>query len=238
VPKLSFMLTIVGCLLAGELSAQLKPPRYSIGVNILGPDTSCSAAPLFIGSVGPGTPAALAGIHAGDQLQAVDGVAVRDLRDAAGRITSANPGKVVLTLKRNGADLTLPVSRERSDMIWSQQGFRQLDDGALVPADYTDAQAQAERVMKSDLLHAIQAGKYLNVFPGHYPADMSLYYPGFELFVRDHGQEVIVGGVEDGPAKKSGIRWGDQIISVDGIDPRGHSLAELETLFSSPRPAT
>jgi C-terminal processing protease CtpA/Prc len=49
---------------------------------------------------------------------------------------------------------------------------------------------------------------------------------------------VIVGGIENGPAQKSGIRWGDQIVSVNGIDPRGKSFSELEHLFSSLQPAT
>jgi C-terminal processing protease CtpA/Prc len=235
--KIHRRLTICGCLLVAPLIGQQNPPMYSIGVNLLGPHTSCPAGPVFVGSVDPEAPAGVAGIHAGDQLLAIDGEAVRNLGDAAARITSAEPGKVVLKVKRNGADLTLSVPRERSDVILSHRGLRQLDDGRPVPLDYTDTQIRDYRQMQSDLTRAMQAEDFLNVFPGHYPADLSLYYPGFELFAWDHGQHVIVGGIENGPAKQSGIHWGDQIVSINGIDPRGKSISELEHLFSSSQPA-
>lgn len=236
--KLDLLLTIIGFFPVAFLNAQQNPPRYSIGVTIFGPSPSCPAAPLFIASVIPGTPAAMAGIHAGDQLQAVDGKKVKDLRDASARMASAGPGKVVLNLIRNGADLTFSVMPELSYLVWSQQGLRKLDDGAVVPMDLSEAQIRDYHSMQSDLLAAMRASDYLNVFPGHYPANLSLYYPGFELFVWDHGQKVIVGGIEDGPAKKRGVRWGDQILSVNGQDPRGKSLHQLELLFSRPQPAT
>jgi C-terminal processing protease CtpA/Prc len=227
-----------GCLLIAPLMGQQSAPQYSIGVYLLGPNTSCPAGPVYVKSVTSGTPAADAGIHAGDQVLAVDGEAVKDLRDAAARISSASSGPVVLQLKRNGANLTLSVSRERSDAFLSLSGFRRLDDGRLVPSYLTDAQARETFQMQSDLEHAIQTGDSVNVFPGHYPADLSLYYPGFELFAWDHGQNVTVGGVENGPAEQSGVRSDDAIVSVNGIDPRGKSLAELEKLFSSSRPDT
>jgi C-terminal processing protease CtpA/Prc len=236
--KLPRSLAICGWLLVARQIAPQNPPTYSIGITLLGPNASCPAGPVFIGSVIPGAPAAAAGIHAGDQLLAVDGEAIRNPRDAATRITATDPGKVVVQVRRNGADLSLSVPRERSDVILSQRGLRQLDDGSQVPQDFTDAQIRDFRQMHSDLGHAIQTGESLNVFRGHYPADLSLYYPGFELFAWDHGQHVIVGGIENSPAQKSGIRWGDQIVSVNGIDPRGKSLSELEHLFSSSQPAT
>jgi C-terminal processing protease CtpA/Prc len=218
------------------LPAQQNPPKYSIGVNLFGPNASCPAGPVFIGSVDTEAPAGIAGVHVGDQLLAVDGRAIRSFSDASTRMAATKPGRVVLTLRRDGADLVFSISRERSDEIWSQRSLRELDDGRLVPLDYTEAQLRDYSQMQSDLLHAMQTGDYLNVFSGHYPADLSLYYPGFELFSWNHGQEVIVGGIEDGPAKKSGIRWGDQIVSVNGIDPRGKSLTEIEHLFSSSQP--
>lgn len=234
--KPSCLLMICGYLLVAPLTAQQNPVRYSIGVNLLGPHASCAAGPIFVGSVYPQAPAAVAGIHAGDQLLAVDGEAIKSLRDASMRIGATQPGTVALKIRRNGQDLAFYVPRERSDLVLSQIGFRKLDDGSWVPSDYTDAQVRDYRQVKSDLQRALQAGEALNVFPGHYPEDLSLYYPGFELFAWDHGQHVIVGGIEDGPAQKSGVRWGDQIVSVNGIDARGKSLSALEHLFSSSRP--
>lgn len=49
---------------------------------------------------------------------------------------------------------------------------------------------------------------------------------------------MTVGGIEEGPAKAAGVHYGDPIVSVNGVNPRGKSGAKLEQLFSSPAPAT
>ncbi len=64
-----------------------------------------------------------------------------------------------------------------------------------------------------------------------------LYYPGFEVFILENGNHIIVGGIEDGPASRAGIRWGDRIVAVNSVDPRGKSAAEIESLLSSTKPA-
>ncbi|MGC0777479.1 MAG: hypothetical protein WCD68_09755, partial [Candidatus Acidiferrum sp.] len=115
----------------------------------------------------------------------------------------------------------------------ARNGLRMLSDGRLVALDSSDAETQEQR----DVIKAMSsATDRFTVFPGHYPADKSLYYPGFEVFVWDKGSQVRVGGIEDGPASQSGVRWGDEIMSVNSVDPRGKSLAELESLLSSPKP--
>jgi hypothetical protein len=63
---------------------------------------------------------------------------------------------------------------------------------------------------------------------GHYPDDMELYYPGFEVFVWDAPTSIMVGGIEVGPAKKAGIHlWRLRGIGEWG-SPVGKSVAELE----------
>jgi membrane-associated protease RseP (regulator of RpoE activity) len=236
-PQYRHLLTAAGFCVAAPLLLAQKPPHYSIGVTILRPNESCPTAPLFIGSVVPGSPAASAGVHPGDQVVAIDGGSVESFADASKRIIAASPEPIVLELRRKDSNFTLSVPRERSDVLWSHLGLRQLDDGALVPPDDTDAQIQGYRQMHTDLENAMRNGDSVNVFPGHYPADLNLYYPGFELFVWQHGQEVTVGGIENGPGRKSGISWGDRIVSVNGVDPRGKTLAQIEGLFSSAHPA-
>ena len=76
------------------------------------------------------------------------------------------------------------------------------------------------------------------VFPKHYPNNTELYYPGFEVFVWQDHHEMAVGGIEDGPAQKAGVHYGDVIVSVNGVNPLGKSMERLELLFSSPKPAT
>lgn len=56
-----------------------------------------------VGVVGPGTPAALAGVEAGDELVAVDGERIRDPFALDERLARTRPGQVVtLSLRRDG----------------------------------------------------------------------------------------------------------------------------------------
>lgn len=206
-------------------------------MDIIGPNSSCPNGPVFIGSVRKISPAAKAGIRPGDQLIAIDGAPVKDFQDAAHRLSSDSSQPVSVELKRGGSTRKLTIKRERSDIVWSQNGWRVLDDGAIVGSDYSDAEIQEMRKLDGDVIGAMRRGDFLNAFPGHYPADKSLYYPGFEIFVWDKGEQVRVGGIEDGPARSSGVRWGDEILAVNSIDPRKKTLAELESLFSSKTPA-
>ena len=48
----------------------------------------------------------------------------------------------------------------------------------------------------------------------------------------------MVGGIEKGPASKAGVHYGDEIVMVNGIDPKGKQTSELERLFSSQTPVT
>lgn len=212
-------------------------PKYVIGIDIIGPNSSCPSGPVFIGAVRKISPAAKAGIRLGDQLITINGTPVKDLQDAAHRISSDSPQPVSVELKRRGLVRKLTIQRERSDIVWSQNGSRLLDDGFIVGSDYSEAEIQEVRKLDGDVMSAMRNGDFLNVFPGHYPADKNLYYPGFEIFVWDKGEQVRVGGIEDGPARTSGVRWGDEILTVNGVDPRKKSLAELEALFSSQTPA-
>lgn len=228
----------LGSLISASLLTAQTPPRYSIGITILGPNESCPTAPAFVGSVLPGSPAASAGVRSGDQLLAIDGHDVATFPEASKQIIATSSEPLLLKLRRNESDFTLSVPRERSDVIWSHSGLRQLDDGAQVPIDDTPAQIEGYRRARTGLEHAMREGDFVNVFPGHYPANLNSYYPGFELFVWQHGQQVTVGGIENGPGRKYGIFWGDSILSVNGIDPRLKTLSQLEGLFCSPRPAT
>jgi len=74
--------------------------------------------------------------------------------------------------------------------------------------------------------------------PRHYPNDEKLYYPGFEVFVLKDPPQIVVGGIENGPASRAGVHWGDFIVSVNGVDPRNKSVAELEALFSGQKLAS
>jgi C-terminal processing protease CtpA/Prc len=71
------------------------------------------------------------------------------------------------------------------------------------------------------------------VFPTHYPSDKIVRYAGFEVLILKNPAQVVVLGIEDGPASQAGVHWGDTILSVNGVHRRNKSVAELEPLFSS-----
>jgi C-terminal processing protease CtpA/Prc len=221
----SFILTVAS-------PAQETLPQYITGIGMFS-SASCPDNPVFVGALFPISPAASGGLQVGDQLLSIDGESVKGLQDASARMRSSSPSPVLLKVKRSGSIRIFSVAREETATIRSRNDLRLLDDGSVVGMDYTDAEIEEYRSVTRDLERAMQAGDFLNVFPGHYPGDKSLYYPGFEIFVWNKESQVRVGGIENGPAKQSGIRWGDRIVSVNGTDPRGKSLAELESLFSS-----
>jgi hypothetical protein len=144
---------------------------------------------------------------------------------------------VTIQLVRDGGPLSVTVLRENSAVILRKAGLKMLSNGMLVSVDTTDAEAKHALAVSRALEKAKDRS---TVFPGHYPANKELYYPGFEVFTWDEGNQVTVGGIEDGPAAGAGVRWGDRLLAVNGVDPRKKSVAELETMFSSsePRPMT
>lgn len=215
------------------LNAQTAP-QYVIGITLSGrSEPSC---PVFVGAVAPDSPAAAAGIKPGDRLIAADGKAIATTHDAMEKLHSEKAEPVTLKLVRDEKPYTVTVQREGWAEYLRKSGWKELGNDALVPSDTSDAEGKEY----SALVQALDANpKRINiVFPTHYPANKRLYYPGFEAFIWDKGTQVTVGGIEDGPASRAGIRWGDRIVAVNGVNPHGKSVGELEALLSSPKPAS
>lgn len=195
-----------------------------------GRDPTC---PLFVFSVYKISPAARGGIKPGDRLLSVDGQTVTTLESAAQRMRSTSASPVTLQLMRDARPYTVTIQRIDYPTLLQQNGKKILKDGSLLDLRATDADV-AQFVAVNQ---ALQNAKDLSVaFPQHYPANKQLYYPGFEAFVWDGGNQVTVGGIEDGPASRAGVRWGDQIVAVDGVDPHRESVADLESMLSSVTP--
>jgi C-terminal processing protease CtpA/Prc len=173
------------------------------------------------------SPAAEAGILPGDRLIKVDGRALLgvDGREASALIRSASPGSVSLALVRKNEEYSASVRRELLSAVLARQGLK-LVHGAIVPMNASVS--EIDRRLNFDSARFVTS-----VFPLHYPADPELYFGGFEVMVLQKPDEVMIGGIEDGPGQDAGLRWGDRILSVEGTDPRGRSQADLEGRFSS-----
>jgi len=211
---------------------QDRGQHYNIGIDLTGSNPPC---PVFVMGVQKNSPAAQAGIKLGDRVTAVDGETVKTLQDAVQRLTSNSPGAVTLQMMREDVPYSVTVQREEFTALLRKNGLRKLPNGALVSADAADAEVKHFL----SIISAVENAKDLSTaFPSHYPANKQLYYPGFEVFSWNDGTQVVVGGIEDGPASRGGVRWGDRIIAVNGIDPRKRSVAELESLLSSSKPTS
>lgn len=212
--------------------AQDAKPLYRTGAFFLTgfpPGISC---PIFVGGMYPVSPATQAGLQPGDILVSIDGRPVKNLEDTS-RLTSASPGPVTIGFLRGTTSSSLTIPREEYSSILRQNGLKSVQ-GLVIDLNTTDAEVSAYLAEVKTLEQSMRAGDSKTGFTDHhYPVDKSLYYPGFEVFVWNQGTQITVGGIEQGPAQRSGVRWGDRILAINGIDPLGKSTAELESLLSS-----
>lgn len=184
---------------------------------------------MVVGGVSAKSPAEAAGIAAGDHLLAIDGAETTRLNgiQAATMIRSDHASSVALKLSRAGKPYSVAVKREKLSAQLARDG-KKMVAGIIVPVDTTEAEIQRMAEFDGSRISA-------RVFPWHYPTDPEAYYGGFEVFVLRSPDELIVGGIENGPASRAGVHWGDRIVSVNGVNPKGKTLAQLEQLFSSAR---
>lgn len=201
------------------LVAALAMPaeEYATGMTLVRPGPAC---PLYVVGVVPGSPANRAGLRPGDRLVSIDGKPAGD-RDL---LSSQAPQPVAIGIVRSGESMTIRVGREPSSNLLRKQGLERVED-LLVPIRTSREEVN---YLKSFEVRDITSV----VFPdGHYPRDMTLYYPGFEVFLlKDLGP--TVGGIENGPAKRAGVEYGDVVMSIDGVVATDKSAAELEALLS------
>jgi len=179
----------------------------------------------------PDTPASKVGIQPGDRLLAIDGKPVIDIVQARALLRTSELKASTFQLEGERGVYTVTVGRIPNSVVYERNGWKRGPDGSWYPKDATPAEMQRISTMNGEPDTKVFA-------TGHYPANQQLYYPGFEIFVWPEPQTTTVGGIEEGPAKAAGVHYGDPIVSVNGVNPRGKSLAKLEELFSSPVPAT
>jgi regulator of sigma E protease len=73
------------------------------------------SGPIVVESVSGGTPAAHAGLKAGDQIEAIDGLALHSVQPLRAYLNDRNGAPALLTLLRNGQTLQISLTPERVD---------------------------------------------------------------------------------------------------------------------------
>jgi len=204
-------------------------PSFVTGITIVGGAASC---PVFVGSVGKGSRAEVAGVKSGDVLVAVDGTRVTTFDEAVKLLHSETPRPVTLSLVRQEKPYVATVARERLSVLLNHEHMKLLEIGMIVPLDASEAEMRGKE-------QALAMDRFVDrAFPSHYPTNEKLYYPGFEVLILKSPTQVAVLGIEDGPASRAGVHWGDVILSVNGVDPRNKSVKEVESMLSDEKPAS
>lgn len=226
-----FAVSLVACAFCGIPAQNFSADDYVTGMTAVGRPGAGATCPPIVWIVEPDTPASKAAIQPGDRVLAVDGVRITDIMQARSLLRTSQPKSSTIELEGEHGRYTVTVGRIPNSVLYQRKGWKRGPGGHFYPKNATAA--EMERISK------IKAEPKTKVFTvDHYPANQELYYPGFEIFVWPAPQTMTVGGIEEGPAKAAGVHYGDAIISVNGVNPRGKSLAELEHLFSSPTPET
>lgn len=216
------------------LAQRSSADEYVTGMTVVGRPGAGPDCPPIVAWVEPDTPAAGAGIRPGDRLVAVDGHRGSDIREFSTLrplLHTKDPKASTIELEGEHGAYTVTVGRIKQSVLFERDGWKIGPNGILYRLDATDAEMQ--RVNRPEPPTSSV------VFPMHYPNNPELYYPGFEAFVWREQPEIRVGGIEEnGPALNAGVHYGDVIDSVNGVNPLGKTIAQLELLLSSPNPAT
>ncbi len=203
---------------------------YVTGMTAVGTVGGGPSCPPIVWFVEPDTPAAQTGIQPGDRLLAIDGHRGIDAVQAHPFLHSKDSKPVSLELEGEHGTYTVTVGRMKESTLLKRDGWKVGRDGGVYAENATDAEMKRVAAIKEPPASD-------RVFDNHYPKNVELYYPGFEALLLQDRHEIVVWAMEDGaPARKTGVHYGDVIVSVDGVNPLGKSVSELETLLSSPTP--
>jgi C-terminal processing protease CtpA/Prc len=226
-----FFLAFLFCVASAFVSAQeSSADEYVTGMTVMGTVGAGPSCPPVVWLVEPDTPAAQAGIQPGDRLLAADGHRGIDAAQARPLLHTKDSKPVTLELEGEHGTYTVTVGRVNKSILLTREGWKVGPDGNTYAQNATDAEMKRVATIKEPPASD-------RVFDHHYPKNVELYYPGFEALLLQDRHEIVVWAMEDGgPARKAGAHHGDVIVSVDGVNPLGKSVPELEALLSSSGP--
>ena len=141
----------------------------------LGFDFWSPPVPAVLGNVMPDGPAARAGLKPGDQIIAIQGVAVKDFRDIVARIGSRPGDTLEITYRRGGVEHTVPVrvaSEEAAEgkhvgRIKVMQPTVTLPEGILLHTEFTLPGALARAAEEAWNMTLMQGRLVARMVTGH-----------------------------------------------------------------------
>jgi regulator of sigma E protease len=224
---------------AGPLFSFLLAVAFAVIIWAIGRPVSESEATTTIGYVLPESPAAQAGLRAGDRILAVDGHRVA-------RFGGMGADSITWRIIRSEGD-TIPITFERlvngrpeiktaeahpiipETKPWMRKGFRQIE---ILPAETPvvgriEPQSPAARaglqpgdaiveINAQRLYHILGIADYIRDYPNA-ALTLTIERSGNKLRVPfEPGHPTIDFVVENSPAARAGLEKGDSVVAVDG----------------------
>lgn len=182
---------------SGGTMISLSGDRPMIGVTTDSEGSRGDTLGLRIVDVTEGSPAAKAGIKAGDRLQAVNGISLRAAKDDAGDDDYAG----VLTRRLQREVARVGAGKELELQLWSDGSRRTVKLSPVEASELTTGGMARSRARLND----------------RGVIGVTITGTGTK---RDTLGVFVQGVSEDGPAEKAGIIEGDRIAAINGVSLR------------------
>ncbi|MBV9009635.1 MAG: RIP metalloprotease RseP [Verrucomicrobia bacterium] len=257
-PRISVLDKIIVAF-AGPLFSFLLALAFAVIIWIVGRPVSESEATTTIGYVAPDSPAAEAGLRAGDKIIAVDGDKVSRFGGMSNdsiswRIVRSEGETIPVTVARTSGGKTELLTVNPRPIIpatraWMRKSLRQIEilpaETPVVATVQNDSPAAKAGLEPGDVITGIN-GQPLYHLNG--VDDFVRQHPGepVRLNVERHGSEItlpfqpalpVIGEVsKDSPAANAGLRKDDIIRAIDGQEMRSTSAASEYIRHHAPGP--
>ncbi len=244
-PKISVLDKIIVAF-AGPLFSFLLALAFAVFIWIVGRPVSESEATTTIGYVALGSPAAEAGLRAGDKIVAVDGETVSRFGGMSDdsiswRIVRSEAETIPITVERKVDAATQRLTVEAKPIVpqtraWMRKGLRQIEilpaETPLVSGVQPGSAADKAGLQAGDLIVGIN-GQPLYHINGiddlirqhaKEPVKLTVQRQGAELTLPFDPRFPIIGEVSgNSPAARGGLRKDDEIRAVDGQETKSTS---------------
>ena len=246
-PKISAFDKIIVAF-AGPLFSFLLAVVFAVFIWTVGRPVSESEATTIIGYVVPASPAAQAGLKAGDTILSVDGHAVTRFGgmsedSISWRIVRSEGETIPITVERNVDGKVRVIAVDAKPMIpptraWMRKGLRQIEifpaETPLVARVQPNSPAAKAGLQANDLIVGIN-GKplyhingiddFLREHPSA-PIRLNLKRNGADVTVPFEPGPLVVADVsQDSPASRAGLQKGDVVRALDDIPMKSTAAA-------------